>query len=244
MRPKGTIYQAGKSGTHGEAIVALPKAARFSYNLLRGLGAGLIGFAVISALFTYGPIVKEEFLYNIRSVVPDEPKISTESLVNVAEADRVVAVQKEAYEQGVNSYFSVVIPKIDASSNVIANVDAGNEEEYLAALKEGVAHAKGTYFPGQERNIYLFAHSTDSPINISHYNAVFYLLRKLEAGDKVIVYFADDKYVFEVEDKAIVEAEDTSWLTRDYGGERLILQTCDPPGTTWKRLVVIAKPVN
>lgn len=244
MRPKGTIYQAGKSGTHGEAIVALSEAVRFSYNLLRGLGAGLIGFAVISALFTYGPIVKEEFLYNIRSVVPDEPKISTESLVNVAEADRVVAVQKEAYEQGVNSYFSVVIPKIDASSNVIANVDAGNEEEYLAALKEGVAHAKGTYFPGQERNIYLFAHSTDSPINISHYNAVFYLLRKLEAGDKVIVYFADDKYVFEVEDKAIVEAEDTSWLTRDYGGERLILQTCDPPGTTWKRLVVIAKPVN
>lgn len=244
MRPKGTIYQAGKSSIHGEAIVALSKTARFSYNFLRGLGAGLIGFAVIFALFTYGPIVKEEFLYNIRSVAPGEPKISTESLVNVAEADRVVAVQKEAYEQGVSSYFSVVIPKINASSNVIANVDAGNEEEYLAALKEGVAHAKGTYFPGQEKNIYLFAHSTDSPINISYYNAIFYLLRKLEAGDKVIVYFADDKYVFEVEEKVIVEAEDTSWLTRDYGGERLILQTCDPPGTTWKRLVVIAKPVS
>ena len=244
MRTKGTIYQAGKSDTHGEAILALSKAARFYYNFLRGLGAGLIGFAVIVVLFTYGPIIKEEVLYNFRNVTPNESKISTESLVDVAEADRIVAVQQEAQEQGVNSYFSVVIPKINAASNVIANVDASSEEDYQAALKNGIAHAKGTYFPGQGNNIFLFAHSTDSPINIARYNAVFYLLRKLEPGDDITVFFADEKYRYQVEQKLVASPEDISWLTKDYGDEALILQTCDPPGTTWKRLLIIAKPIK
>lgn len=244
MFPKGTIYQSGKSGTRGEVTLALSKVARFFYNLARGVGAGLVGFAIIGLLFTYGPILKEEFLYNLRDLEGEPKLVSTEELVDVAEADRVIAVQNEAESWGVGSYFSVVIPKIDAASNVIANVDASDEEEYKDALIEGVAHAKGTFFPTQGNNIYLFSHSTDSPVNIARYNAVFYLLRKLEEGDRIIVFFADKKYVYEVEQKVIVGAKDTSWIRKNYGSERLILQTCDPPGTTWRRLLVIAKPIQ
>lgn len=238
MRPKGIIYQGGKSGPYGGVLIALTRAEKLAYRLLRGIGAGFIGFAVILALFTYGPIIKEEILYNLRSSEPPS------YLVDIAEAERVIEIQKEAESFGVNSHFSLVIPKIEASENVIANVDASNEEEYKDALMHGVAHAKGTFFPGQGRNIYLFAHSTDSSINITRYNAVFYLLRKLEEKDKIIVYFADKRYIYEVEQKMVVGAKDTSWLTKDYGGERLILQTCDPPGTTWRRLFVIARPIS
>ena len=241
MRPKGTIYQFGKSDSHGEVFLAISRSTRFVYSLLRGTGAGLIAFAVLVALFTYGPIVKEELSYNIRS---RNQQKSTESFVDVAKAERVVAVQKEAESLGINSYFSLSIPKIDASSNIVANVDAGNEEEYLAALKEGIAHAKGTFFPGQGNNIFVFAHSTDSPLNIARYNAIFYLLRKLEPGDDITVFFADQKYHYLVEEKIVTSPEDISWLTKDYGDEALILQTCDPPGTTWKRLLIIAKPIK
>jgi LPXTG-site transpeptidase (sortase) family protein len=78
---------------------------------------------------------------------------------------------------------------------------------------------------------------------------VFYLLGKLEAGDSVIVFFADKKYVYEVTGKKSVSADDTSWLDiNDPGsegsGEELLLQTCDPPGTTWRRLIVVAKPIQ
>jgi len=241
MFPKGTIYNSKKDKTHGDIVLTLSKSSLLFYTLIRGVGAGLIAFSVLAFLFTYGPIAKEEFSYSLKKEVNKEQALTTESYVDMASADRVITVQKEAQNLGVDSYFSVVIPKIDAASDVIANIDAGNEEEYLAALKKGVAHAKGTYFPGQGRNIFLFSHSTDSPYNVASYNAVFYLLKKLEPGDNVIVFFADDKYVYEVVDKVVVDADDTSYINRDYGEERLILQTCDPPGTTWRRLLVIAK---
>ena len=126
---------------------------------------------------------------------------------------------------------------------MIPNVDAGNPTDYLKALTQGVAHAKGTYFPGQGKTIFLFSHSTDSPINIARYNAVFYLLRKLTPGDTIIIYFLGQEHDYVVTDKFVTAANDTSWLQDNGQGERLILQTCDPPGTSWNRLLVVAKPV-
>lgn len=244
MYPKGTIYESSKALSHGEVVLHAPLKTKLLYALLRGLGAGLIGFALIAILFSYGPIVKEEISYRLgfnKIKVQDEP-----NLVNVAEAQRIKAVQEEAASLNVNSYFSLVIPKIGAKSNVIANVDPGNETEYKQALSEGVAHAKGTFFPGQGHTIFLFSHSTDAPWNIARYNAVFYLLRELEVGDRIIVFFADHKYEYVVEKKFVTSPSDVSWLKDDGTqgmGERLILQTCDPPGTSWNRLLVVARPV-
>jgi len=42
--------------------------------------------------------------------------------------------------------------------------------------------------------IFLFAHSTDAPWNIIRYNAVFYLLRELDAGDGIIVFFLGKRF--------------------------------------------------
>lgn len=242
MRPKGTIYQKGKSANHGEIILVLPVIAKLSYHFIRTIGAGLISFALLSIMFSFGPIIKEELDYNLGKkgievkVVDFSPQI--------AEAERIVAVQEEALLYGVSSYFSIVIPKISAASNVIANVDASDAEEYQEALKKGVAHAKGTYFPGQNGNIFLFSHSTDSPLNFARYNAIFYLLKKLEREDRIIVYFADKRYDYEVIDKITTDISDTTWLSPQAGMERLVLMTCDPPGTTWNRLLVVAELIS
>jgi sortase A len=193
-------------------------------------------------MFSFGPIIKEELDYNLGNKGIEVTK--TDFSPQIAEAQRIVTVQKEALSHGVSSYFSIVIPKISATSNVIANVDASDPDEYQDALKKGVAHAKGTYFPGQNGNIFLFSHSTDSPLNFARYNAIFYLLKKLEEGDEIIVYFADKRYDYEVVDKLTTDISDTSWLSPKAGEERLILMTCDPPGTTWHRLLVVAKPTD
>ena len=241
MWPKGIIYKAGKSGLTGQVRIALPLFTRLSFYIIRGIGAGLIGFFIINALFIFGPVIREEAGYTFKDLELDYYEET--SLIDPAEAESVIQVQKEADSFGINSYFSVAIPKISASANIVANVDAARKDEYLQALKKGVAHAKGTFFPGQGESIFLFAHSTDSPVNIARYNAVFYLLRKLEKGDEVIIYFADKKYVYEVEEKVIAESGDTSWLANELDEERLLLMTCDPPGTTWRRLIVVAKPI-
>lgn len=251
MYPHGTIYDSSELRSNDfengvilhkyRAVDLHPKPmARVGYFVGRTLGASLVSFAVLAVLFAFGPIVKQEISYRA-----NPPKIAESApvLVDDTNAQDANRVQKEAEELGLDAYYSLYIPKIDAKSRVVPNVNPGNEKEYLAALKEGVAHAAGTYFPGQGKNIFLFSHSTDSPLNYAQYNAVFYLLNKLEEGDRVTVFFAGEKFEYEVEQVQTVGADATEWMTKDYGGERLILQTCTPPGTSWRRLLVIAKPL-
>lgn len=144
----------------------------------------------------------------------------------------------------IDTDFGIVIEKINANAKVIANVDPGNEKEYTQALEKGVAHAKGTTFPGQKGNIYLFSHSVDAPWNIIRFNAIFYLLGKLDKGDRIIMFYQGRRYDYIVFDKAIVSPNDTHFLTDSYDDSVLTLQTCDPPGTLFNRLVVRAKLVE
>lgn len=139
--------------------------------------------------------------------------------------------------------FSIVIPKIGANANIISNVDAGIESEYLPALLRGVAHAKGTAFPGEQGHIFLFAHSTDYFWNIGSYNAVFYLLYKLDKNDEVNIFYKGQRYRYVVVGKKIVDPSEVEYLTRKTTKEFLTLQTCWPPGTTLKRQLIFATRV-
>lgn len=241
MFPRGDIYRDGKSANSGVIQIAASLKVKLVYHTARIIGASLITTSIVGLIFTYGPVIKDELSYQVLNVTGSERQAQLEA---IAEANRISSVQNETEVLGVDSSFAIAVPKIDAVANVVANINAGSEEDYSAALKEGVAHARGTHFPGQGENIFLFSHSTDSPLNISEYNAIFYLLRKLETGDKVVVYFADKKYVYEVDYKVVTGASDTHWLYDNTDEERLVLQTCDPPGTTLNRLLVIAKPVS
>lgn len=243
MFPYGTIYDSRRKKPHGEVSLEASFATKIFYSLFRGIGGGLIAFAVLGVLFTLWPVFKAEVRYSLheREAVSED---MFGRLLKSAEADAVSQTKEETASLGIDSYFSVYIPKIDAKSNVIANVDAAKRSEYLPALEKGVAHARGTYFPGQGKSVYLFSHSTNSPFNAISLNAVFYLLRKLEKGDRIFVYFVDKKYEYEVVDKFTTDANDTSWLSYERDGEVLLLQTCDPPGTTLRRLIVKAVPVS
>lgn len=143
--------------------------------------------------------------------------------------------------------FGIHISKINAHSVVVPNVDASDPEIYMEALKNGVAHALGSGLPGVEssinRTIYLFAHSTSAPSLVAQYNAQFYLLHKLEAGDEVEVVFWNKSYKYRVTDKKIIAADDTGFLEPQTEKELLILATCWPPGTTWQRLIILAERI-
>jgi LPXTG-site transpeptidase (sortase) family protein len=245
MRPSGTIYQKGVSHSwHGELEIFMPKKKRAIYGFFQGIGAGLVAVSIISIFFFVSPIAAEESLYVLRDHGIVEKPFSHDVSAKTQEAQTISDIQSEAQTYGVDSHFSVVIPAISAKAQVIPNVSTTNKSEYLDALTRGVAHAKGTNFPGSSKPIFLFSHSTDSPSNFIRYNAIFYLLRKLEAGDHIIIYFADKKYIYEVSELVRVDANDTSWLTNQADEEKLYLMTCDPPGTTLKRLLVIAKRSN
>lgn len=144
----------------------------------------------------------------------------------------------------VSTDFGIVIEKINANAKIIPNVDAGNEKQYVTALTEGVAQALGSTPPGQPGNLYLFSHSVDAPWNIIRFNAIFYLLRELDKGDKVVIFYKEKRYDYIVFDKTVVLPNDISFLTNKYDAPVLTLQTCDPPGTLLNRLIVRAKLVS
>jgi LPXTG-site transpeptidase (sortase) family protein len=224
------IYDSSKASQRG-----FVKIRNYKRKFLEILASSLITFSIVSLLFYFYPILREEIKY--RNVKQEFVKVGFGDLI----------LKMDAYDasvEGLDPYYSISIPKIDAKATIIPNVDPNNPDEYMIALKKGVAHAKGTNFPGQNKNIYLFSHSTTaSPLYISRYNAVFYLLRKLSVKDKIYIYFLSKKYVYEVTEVKRISSNDTSWLQDQGIGEVLILQTCDPPGTTINRLIVVAKPL-
>lgn len=191
--------------------------------------------AIEELRFFYNDVTKTTYTVGNTTSDPDlNPPAETGGFGNFFQQEQVELLVPE------DPAFSLVIPKIGANAKVVSNVDPGNEEEYLEALKFGIAHAKGTQFPGESGHTFLFAHSTDYIWNIGSYNAVFYLLYKLDKGDEVNVFYKNQRYVYQVTDKAIITPEQTEYLTRTSTDEILTLQTCWPPGTTLKRLVVTA----
>jgi len=224
------IYDSSRSSPSSGFV----RIKNLKKKFLEIVASSLVTFSIVSLIFYFLPIIKEEIGY--LGVEKETTKLTFGDLI----------VKMDAYDarmEGLDPYFSISIPKINASADIIPNIDINNSVEYLSALKRGVAHARGTSFPNQDKTIYLFSHSTNSPLNFNEYNAVFYLLKKLEKKDKIYVYFLNKKYTYEVTEKVITDSTDTSWLDNTTDGERLVLQTCDPPGTTLKRLIIVARPI-
>jgi LPXTG-site transpeptidase (sortase) family protein len=217
--------------------------------ILRTVG----NFLVLSSLFMIGKTfyqpVKEEVRYFVEKEANKKYIVATtKQPVQLPSAPkgslaRILNIKPVEILQPVNPDFSIIIPKIGANAQVIPGVDVNNENIYLGALKKGVAQALGTAFPGQGKHIYLFAHSTDYIWNVGTYNAVFYLLYKLERGDEVDLFYQGHRYLYKVIGKQTVDPSQVEYLTRQTNKEFLTLQTCWPPGTTLQRLLVFATRV-
>jgi LPXTG-site transpeptidase (sortase) family protein len=149
----------------------------------------------------------------------------------------------EAAEESTR-FFSLEIPKIGVEVPVVINVDAANEAEYLEALKQGVAHVKGTYLPGMGGGVTLFAHSIDDRQLAGEYGAVFYRLDELERNDEVQVWYMGEKLTYRVYRAWVTKADDVGVFKRIKNGERLFLVTCTPRETLEKRLIVELLPLT
>jgi len=146
-----------------------------------------------------------------------------------------------------NSKFWIQIPKIQARADIVANVSAADSKEYLKVLEQDViAQASGTALPGagNGKSTYLFAHSSQQGLSMVRNNAVFYLLGELNNGDVIFVNYQGKIYTYQVYRQAVVSASEVQYLSySEPDKEVLILQTCWPLGTDWKRLLVFAKKI-
>lgn len=144
----------------------------------------------------------------------------------------------------INTEFSIIVPKIGINAAVIPAVNPASPGEYLEALQKGVAHASTSFFPNEEGTVYLFSHSTNYDWFVKDLNAVFYLLKNLEEGDLIVLFYKEKRYTYVLREKQVVAPSAISYLAPQYDGKRLILQTCWPPGTTSQRLLLFADLVE
>lgn len=136
--------------------------------------------------------------------------------------------------------FYISIPKINAQAPIIEQVDPLNESVYRTALKKGIAHAKSTALPGEKGTVYLFAHSSGMPWEQTWYNTIFLRLNELQPGDKVLVWRNGKEFTYTVYDKKIVWPTEIQYL-QFHSTHDLILQTCYPIMTSFRRLLVFAR---
>lgn len=202
---------------------------------------------LVLLFFIFAPVVCEEvkfFLqknrwqnYQLVQPSPEESGSATPSPFAPEELDFAPALIKP-----VSFDFSLVIPRIGVNVLVFPEVDSQNEAHYGPVLEKGVAHARGSSLPSGPGPVFIFGHSTNTFTNIGRYHAVFYLLSKLETGDEIYLFYQNRQYRYLVTAQKIVSTDGVTPAFAALSGPQLVLQTCWPPGTTIRRLLVIAKP--
>lgn len=192
---------------------------------MKYLGTILIILGLTILALTFGPVLKVETIYQFNQV--SGKKYSSDILPK-------------------DKDFGIVIPKINVNEKIFPQIDSTNPSIYLPVLKKGVAQALGSANPGTKSgNVFLFAHSTDAFYNVLKYNASFYLIGKLKVGDEVDIYYKETLYKYLVYAKAVIGPDQLDkYVKSQVSGKTITLQTCYPPGTTLKRLVVFAKIIE
>ena len=211
---------------------------------IKMLSNALILGAIFYSLLSFWDIIQQEALYaywKIRGQTFTVDEIKEEEPPAVSPFAALLAQPTPLKVTPKSMQFGIVIEKIGVNAPVIANVSVTDKRAYLKALETGVAHAQGTAKPGQIGNAYLFAHSSLDFWNFGPYSGVFNLLRKLDKGDRIVVFYKGQRFDYYVTDKQVVSGFDTKPLTRTFATPHLTLQTCDPPGVALNRMIITAE---
>ena len=202
-------------------------------SFLTKLGTLLVGLGLFLLFLVYWPLIYQLVNYRRSDSSKPDPNVS-EPLGSLADENEEVLP--------INFDFGLVIPKLKITARVFPNVDSQDKGAYLPVLKKGIGHAKGSSLPGEPGPVFLFAHSSDNFLNTGRYNAIFLLLNSLSSGDEIKVYYQGDLYRYSVVEKAVVWPGEVDRNVRDRSGNFVVLQTCWPPGTALKRLLVFGVP--
>ncbi len=193
-------------------------------SLLFGLGIGVVAIAIL--LFGF---------FNERFIAPFiTPSKNVSSTPIIIDPNSAV----------VDTVPKIIIPKINVEIPVVYDEPSVEEKAIQNALERGVVHYATTPSPGEQGNAVIFGHSSNNIFNRGQYKFAFVLLSRLEAGDTFYLTKGGKRYVYRVYDKKIVKPTDVWVMGNTDKPATATLITCDPPGTTINRLVVIGEQIS
>ena len=139
----------------------------------------------------------------------------------------------------------VIIPKINVEIPVDYSQTTTDESQIENALEDGVVHYPTTVLPGQNGNAAFFGHSSNNIFNKGKYKFAFVLLHELVNGDTFYLTNNGKVYAYKVISKTIVDPSNVGVLGPVRGQTATAtLITCDPPGTSIHRLIVVGQQIS
>jgi sortase A len=194
-------------------------------SLLFGLGVGVV--VVIIFLFSFfNEVIIAPFIQPSRASAATPIILSTDSVAPTPTPE-------------------VIIPKINVEIPVDYSETSTNEADIENDLESGVVHYPTTVLPGQNGNTAFFGHSSNNIFNSGKYKFAFVLLHTLVNGDTFYLTYSDKVYVYKVISHTIVSPNDVGVLGPVPGQTATAtLITCDPPGTSINRLIVVGQQIS
>src|SRR5207244_3096201 len=126
-------------------IIGMTRTEIIRFLVLRSIGNFLVLFSLFGVGMTFGPALYEEAHYQLDKANGIHYVAASVEQQHQAQTGQLANVLSSAQEKVLlapDPFFSIIIPKIGASARILPNIDATNQDEYVAALKKGVAHAK------------------------------------------------------------------------------------------------------
>ncbi len=201
-----------------------PTAKQHLHSLVFGLGTG----AVVMLIFLFG-------FFNERFIAPFiTPSRAVSNTPIIVDPNSTVAGPES----------EVIIPKINVEIPVVYDLNTVDEAAIQNALERGVVHMSSTPDPGQKGNSVIVGHSSNNIFNQGKYKFAFVLLNRLEVGDTFFLTKGGVRYAYKVYDKKIVKPNDVSVLGPTDKLATATLITCDPPGTSLNRLIVVGEQIS
>lgn len=191
-------------------------------SILFGFGVGVI--VVLIFLFSF---------FNERFIAPFIQPSRTVSATPIINGSAVIGPEAE-----------IIIPKINVQIPVVYGVGTIDEGAIDKALESGVVHYADTALPGQNGNVVVVGHSSNNIFNPGRYKFAFVLLSKLENGDTFYLQKDGKRYTYQVYKKQVVSPSEVSVLGPAERPASATLITCDPPGTSTNRLVVVGEQID
>jgi sortase A len=137
----------------------------------------------------------------------------------------------------------IIIPKINVDVPVVYSLTTRDEVAIQNALEDGVVHYAGSSKPGQAGNNVIVGHSSNNFLNSGKYKFAFVLLDRLQVNDTFILHYNGKRYVYKVVNKQIINPNDFSLIGQTEKPTATLI-TCNPPGTSWRRLVIQGEQIS
>lgn len=141
----------------------------------------------------------------------------------------------------------LVIDSIGVNAPIVFNVPNNNDIIYNN-LEKGVVHYSTTAKPGTPGTSVILGHSSAYPWYRGDYGAVFALLSKLNPGDRFYVQYEDNRvFVYKMVKSIIFNpfTEDGRLTSiESEQGNFIILISCYPVGTNYKRIAIQAEQIE